>query len=108
MISEKAQKVFAAIEKSTLDDLKNRLYKSALYYAHLRSEWLLANGEARREMDERRTRAHNAFIDDCNILSRNMLKAGEDNSWRDVLGDERREIGDFACYVHYILGLRAR
>jgi len=55
-----------------------------------------------------KTVSHDAFIDSCNILSRNMAKAGEDNSWREVLGDNRKEIGDFACYLSCILGIKAR
>ncbi len=52
--------------------------------------------------------AHNTLIDNCNILSRNMAKKSGDVSWREVLGDDRREIGDFACYLHCILGLSAK
>jgi hypothetical protein len=59
-------------------------------------------------MDQRRTLAHNAFIDSVNIMSRNMDKENEDNLWRAVLGDDRKIIGDFACYVHMFLGLEAR
>jgi len=59
-------------------------------------------------MDQRRTLAHNAFIDACNIMSRNMGKNDEDNSWRAALGEDRKVIGDFACYIHCFLGLEAR
>ena len=59
-------------------------------------------------MDPERTRAHNALIDCCNILSRNMRTAGEDNSWRVALGDDRKAIGDFACLLHCLLGISAR
>ncbi len=37
-----------------------------------------------------------------------MAKAGEDVAWRTVLGEDRKNIGDFACYLHCILGLRSR
>lgn len=100
--------ILLKIEKTALQDLKNQLFKSAVAYAAIRSRWFLADNEARKEMDRQRTRAHDAFIDACNILSRNMMKAGEDNSWRDLLGDNRKQIGDFACYINYILGIRAR
>jgi tetratricopeptide (TPR) repeat protein len=46
--------------------------------------------------------------DACNILSRAMNERGKDISWRAQLGQDRREIGDFACYIHCILGLSAR
>ena len=59
-------------------------------------------------MERRRTAAHDRLIDACNILSRQMAKEGEDNSWRADLGEDRRRIGDFACMLHCLLGLRAR
>ncbi|MGC8624401.1 MAG: hypothetical protein ACP5VQ_03945 [Phycisphaerae bacterium] len=60
------------------------------------------------QADTDRNCAHNAFIDACNILARNMAKVGEDATWRQTLGDERKTIGDLACYIHCFLGLAAR
>ena len=59
-------------------------------------------------MHEERRSAHNVFIDACNIMSRNMIKNGEDASWRKELGDDRKVIGDFACYISFVLGIKAR
>lgn len=59
-------------------------------------------------MDAGRTRAHNAFIDACNILSRQMARPGEDVAWRARLRSDRKILGDFACYLHCLLGLKAR
>lgn len=36
-----------------------------------------------------------------------MANNGEDITWRKTLGDDRKIIGDFACYVHCILGIQA-
>jgi hypothetical protein len=88
--------------------LADDLIQAAVRYARLRVDWLLATPEARREMDPTRRHAHNAFIDACNILSRNMQQAGEDNGWRARIGNDRQTIGDFACYLHCLLGIRAR
>lgn len=63
----------------------------------------LSSREQRIEMDQRRRLAHNTFIDACN-----MGAEGEDNSWRADLGDDRKIIGDFACFVHCFLGIEAR
>ena len=46
-----------------------------------------------------------------NILSRYLAAKGKDISWRGELGDEkenRKKIGDFACYVALMEGLDAR
>ena len=40
------------------------------------------------------------------MLSAN--KEGMDISWREDLGDERKRIGDFACFVTYITGISNR
>lgn len=103
-----AKKVYKQIEATKLIQLKEDLIHSAVRYARIRTDWFLADTETRRDMDGRRTAAHNALIDACNILSRNMAKKGEEISWRASLGDDRKGIGDFACYLHCILGLPAR
>jgi hypothetical protein len=37
-----------------------------------------------------------------------MIKIGEDASWRKILGNDRIAIGDFACFINLILGIKAR
>ena len=96
------------IESSSLESLRRGLFATAVRYSGIRAKWYLGSPDGRRSMDADRTRAHDAFIDACNILSRNQAKNGEDNTWRAKLGDDRKVIGDFACYVHCILGVRAR
>lgn len=74
----------------------------------MRVAWLRAGAEDRREMDGRRSAAHDVLIDSLNALSRRMRDLGEDNGWRGEIGLDRGEIGDFACFVHCLLGLAAR
>ena len=108
MNHETAATILTGIEAASpaRDGLKRALFGAAARYAHLRVEWFLADAEGRVAVDATRTKAHDAFIDSCNILSRAM--ASEGNSWRRLLGDDRKEIGDFACHVHASLGVRAR
>lgn len=82
--------------------------ESAVRYARIRTDWNLADDATRRDADAIRTRAHDAFIDNCNILSRAMAHNGMNNDWRRTLGDQRKDLGDFACYLHCVLGLEAR
>jgi len=103
-----AQRVKAAIDETSLAGLKRDLYRKALDYAHIRATWALLSPEERLEKDRGRTLAHNALIDACNILSRNMAKAGEDNGWRALLTDERKTIGDFACWLHALVAIEMR
>jgi hypothetical protein len=107
MDSDTAYGLYRQIEATKLARFKNELLTMAVRYARLRTDWQLADLQSRREIDRHRTAVHDALIDACNILSRNMTESGEDSSWRASLND-RKEIGDFACYVHCFLGLAAR
>jgi len=108
MSIETATQIFEAVSSSQIKNLKDDLINLALDYARIRADYYLVDPDERRERENCRTRAHNAFIDSCNILSRNMDKNGESIEWRMMLGDDRQYIGDFACYIHLFLGLRAR
>jgi len=103
-----ASEIYEAIRRSQWTSLADDLVGAAVKYARIRTDWALSSVDERRVMDEARSRAHTAFIDCCNILSRNMAKSGEDNSWRTALGDDRKKIGDFACQLHCLLGIQVR
>jgi len=103
-----AQQIFNIINNSDQKPLVNSLLKSAVRYSRLRVDWYFSDHEQRIEMDEERTISHNAFISACDILSRNMKDAGEDNQWRLQIGTERKSIGDFACMLNAVICLNAR
>lgn len=106
-LSEVSQ-ILDIINNSVHQVLVKSLLNKAVRYSGLRCEWYFADGERRIEMDQERTLAHNAFISSCDILSRNMLQAGEDSSWRKKIGQDRKEIGDFACLLIAVIGIRSR
>jgi hypothetical protein len=108
MTIEKAKVIFQKINNSRLINLKNELFECAIRYANIRADWYLMTDDEKRNNEDLRTRTHNALIDACNILSREMIKIKEDASWRTDLGNDRKEIGDFACYVHCFLSLKSR
>ena len=103
-----AREIYDAIAKSKLSALRRQFLEAAVRYAEKRTAWALASPDERRTLGAARSAAHDAFIDACNILSRNMAEGGEDNSWRRRIGTDRKEIGDFACFLHCLLGLTAR
>ncbi len=107
MTYDEAQAAYKSIVASSLTDLRDDLLGLAVSYARIRTDWRRSDNAQRQEMDRHRSLTHNAFIDSCNILSRNQLKIGEDNSWRSELGSDRRVLGDFACLIHCFLGLEA-
>lgn len=108
MTLEIAKKLFDDIGKTELHSLKNDLINYAVEYSRIRVDWFFAGELEKDEMEDLRTAKHNAFIDSCNILSREMIKAGEDASWRKVLGNDRITIGDFACFINLIIGIKVR
>ena len=97
-----------AIDDEVFIHTKRGFLEAAVRYANIRAEWALQTLDERRAINERRTAAHNAFIDRCNILGRYMYMKGKDASWREGLGHDRKDIGDFACLIHAVLGISAR
>ena len=84
---------------------------AAIKYAAIRAGWNLLSREEKADTDANRTACHNKVIFHLNILSRYLASKGKDISWCDELGDEnenRKKIGDFACYVALMEGLDAR
>lgn len=82
--------------------------KRASKYSTYRCEWKYMSREDKLTEDKYRTSSHDAFIDSLNLLSRLAVAEGIDNSWREELGDERKRIGDFACFVAYMTGISSR
>ncbi|MEA5114915.1 MAG: hypothetical protein VB050_12905 [Geobacteraceae bacterium] len=105
---EKATRLAYAIGRSKLAEQRVEFFRAAAGYARLRAEWQLAPQDGRIAMNPARTEAHDSFIRACDKLEQVMREEGEDVSWRADLGYDRKEIGDFACYVNLILGLAAR
>jgi hypothetical protein len=113
MTLAEASEIFTEIESRTgdrgpLEQARHELIYLAVKYAQERVAWHLASTEDRRAREQVRVAAHNSLVDACNVLSRQMGAAGMGNEWRARLGDDRRVIGDFACFLHCLLGIRAR
>lgn len=108
MTLEFAKNLVDEINKTSLHFLRDDLLNYAVEYSRIRVDWYFTPDENKNEIENLRAAKHEAFIDSCNILSREMIKAGEDASWRQELGNNRKEIGDFACYIHCLLGIFSR
>ncbi len=89
-------------------ELYNDFIRYGIAYARARTDWQLMDRQGRQEVDARRTSQHNAFIASCEALARYMERIGADASWRGMMGTDRKDIGDFACYLHCMLGIEAR
>ena len=113
MIYRDAEKIYLTMKELVANDedlpgLFRELLVYAVTYAHVRAEWEFMSVEERKEKSKLRTASHNTFIDACNILSRAMAARDIDNSWRRAIGEQREAMGDFACYLHCIIGNKNR
>ena len=111
---EDADEIFVGL-KNCIDngdeDAKELYYdflEGAFKYSSIRSSWLTMTKDDKMERDKERTLKHDSVINRVNILARYLEKEGKDISWRVKLGDSRKKIGDFACYVALFYGLHAR
>lgn len=109
---DEAQEIYNVINANldrTDEDIVG-LYKDmisrAVRYAHIRAGWNALSREQKLEQDDSRTSAHDAFIMSVNIISRTQGNIG--SQWRERLSDDRKRVGDFACYIALFEGIEAR
>lgn len=111
---EKANKLLSEIEGSIdandedARELYNDFLEGSFAYANVRAGWLILSKEQKMNEDKGRTLKHDSVINRVNILARYLESIGKDVSWREELGDSRKTIGDFACYVALLYGVSAR
>ena len=86
----------------------NEAIKSAARYCKIRNDWETMTRNEKIDADAGRTSAHDAVITNLNVLARIMENEGIDTSWRSELGENRKRIGDFACFISYITGISNR
>lgn len=77
-------------------------------YASARGKWLTLLREEKLANDEARTVAHNKVIYQLKLLKGLANEQGNQVPWFDKFNDDRKRIGDFACYVAYVYALNAR
>ena len=107
------QRIYKALDPDDEDGMEilGEYLAAAAKYAGIRAGWNRLSREEKVETDDNRTACHNKVIFHLNILSRYLASKEKDISWRNELGDEkenRKKIGDFACYVALMEGLDAR
>ena len=90
------------------DEFWNEFINRAARYTYIRNQWETMSTEEKMAADDGRTQAHNVVITSLNTLARIVEQEGRDASWRAKLGNERKRIGDFACFVSYITGISNR
>lgn len=91
-----------------LTSLWEMMIGRASRYAQIRTSWWQMTPEERREEDEHRTMVHNSVINSFDMIADIERGMGKDAAWREKLGDDRKVLGDFACYIACFWALNAR
>lgn len=88
-------------------ELYEQFFRRAFRYAGIRAGWnRLLTFEERREQDDQRTQAHDAFISSVEILIH--INGEEGKKWEAMLGGNRKRIGDLAGYITLFESLESR
>ena len=77
-------------------------------YASARGKWLTLSREEKLANDESRTVTHNKVIYQLKLLKGLANEQDNDITWFESFNDDRKRIGDFACYVAYIYSINGR
>ena len=103
-----AIKVYETIRLTGAREALRELVRLSVRYARIRADWATLTRAEMTGQDHSRTLAHNAVIDACDALCVEMAARGEAAEWREWMGQDRKDIGDFACWLHCFLGISAR
>lgn len=92
-------------------ELLEDLIGSAIIYADFRARWSLMDFDERKKIGASRSLQHNAYMSNLEIVARYMKHKGWDSDWINKLGtkeNDRKRLGDFACYLVCINAVSAR
>lgn len=82
-----------------LKELAEEAVEKGIKYFKMRLDWAKFTKEQKMEKDELRTMMHNGFIDSLTIFNRYATKIN--TTLIDGIEEDRKVIGDFACYIAY-------
>jgi len=89
-------------------ELRQDFFIASLRYSNLRFKWYFTDMENKKEMDKERTAAHNSLISCWNALCRYMNNQGIELASNALFPNDRKNIGDLACYLCAIIGIMSR
>ena len=109
---EEAMKIYGEIVEEApdgnqaFDEAWDNAIEKMTAYADLRAHWKITPNPQRN--NDQRTVKHDNVIASLDQLAECMKEQNLNADWREELGNQRKRIGDFACYVPLIYGLSAR
>lgn len=85
--------------------------ENAVNYAKMRASWEFFSREEKIKKDDMRTGLHNDFMTSLKLLIR-LANLHSDNKWTDLLNEaesmQRKDLGDIACYITYLISVSNR
>ena len=108
MTYQRASDIFETLTETKQRQQMGEMTQLAIEYARLRVDHLIAAPDKQTQLGHQRSKVHNALITACDALAQAMEANHEDTLWREAIGQDRRDVGDFACYVHCKLGIESR
>lgn len=81
---------------------------ASVEYATIRGKWLFLSREEKIDTDEHRSICHNKVIYQLKFIKGLIAEKNGDTTWFSDFHEDRKRIGDFACFVSYIYGINAR
>ncbi len=92
-------------------DYCESMMKKAVIYTKIRADWEFYSREKKVERDDIRTSCHDGFIISLKILIRFANKLVAD-AWKDLEEEVenmgRKDLGDIACYITYLIAVNNR
>lgn len=80
---------------------------ASVAYSQARGEWLLLSREEKHAKDDTRTTKHNKFIYTLKIFIAYSKQKGNKFTWFETIKDNRKQLGDLACYIAYVYAVNA-
>lgn len=104
------QDLITAVNQTDEDSLLywNDFISASVDYSQARGEWLLLSREEKHVKDDMRTTKHNKVIYTLKIFIAYSKQKGYDFPWFESIKDNRKQLGDLACYISYIYAVNAR
>lgn len=112
---EECEQIYTAIveqikekQDGRAEQLFAEMQKCAIVYAGIRANWFNLSFGERAAADTDRTRKHDLFIRAKDKLAEYMYENKMSITWDDELGSQRKRIGDFACYMVFLIAVSER
>ena len=92
-----------------VQEIWSEFVPNCVAYAEVRGSYLtIPRHQRTNDFEAGRSAKHNDVIRNLNSFKRLAEQAGHSTTWFDQFQNDRKRMGDFACYVSYVYAVNAR